>query len=100
MDTSNALFLQHLYQQDTLYVVPEENRLANQPVPPSVAVVEPEPVLKSHDLKKEAEEVAPAAQKGKAPEPDITWMGEATKGTYLLFEVLLKTLPNCPTTRF
>lgn len=98
----NAPFLQNFYQQDTLYVVPEENPLHHQPVPAGAAVVahsiNSEKEIPNQSSKSEIEVANEnVALTESALEPDITWLGQATKGTYLLFEVptdAFNQLPN------
>lgn len=99
-------FLQSLYQQDTLYLVPEAQPLAGQPVPATVATVELPPAQTAESQESlgkipetyvQIEEPA-AVDTAPASVPDkIIWMGEAVKGTYLLFQVtdpIFRTLPE------
>ncbi|WP_205500773.1 hypothetical protein [Rufibacter psychrotolerans] len=91
-------FLQQLFEQDTLYVLPEEQGTPAAPAPvPAVAAapvaeVNPTPPVtpapaeaKTPRLPEFPEKVVAPVAKG--PAPEITWWGEAVKGTYLLFEV-------------
>lgn len=105
MDTSasDLLFLQSLYQQDTLYLVPEKNILADQPVPQTVSLTETTlPIanpVKSPDTAMDVQENGP--ETGNNPSEslerqDIAWMGEALKGTYLLFEVPVEEFNQLP----
>ncbi|ALJ00560.1 hypothetical protein [Rufibacter tibetensis] len=94
-------FLQHLYGQDTLYVIPEPENVEPIPVP---VVSRATPSLPPVPVKAEiapplAEPIVP--QEKPVPSPavvqEIRWLGEALKGTYLLFEVqeeVFKTLPQ------
>ncbi|MFC6999725.1 hypothetical protein [Rufibacter roseus] len=84
-------FLQHLYAQDTLYLIPEEQPLADSPVPSTAAVVAPEQQVQVSPVVKE-EIAAPAV----ADVPAIEWLGEALKGTYLLFDVPKNVFPQLP----
>ncbi|WP_210464887.1 hypothetical protein [Rufibacter roseolus] len=95
---ADFIFLQQLYGQDTLYVIPEpasEEAIsiplaslaspvtAEAPVPESTPekVETPDPVPVTVQVIEEPV-VAPAA-----PAEEIKWLGEAVHGTYLLFEV-------------
>ncbi|WP_192820911.1 hypothetical protein [Rufibacter sp. LB8] len=84
-------FLQSLYAQDTLYVIPEQQ--PTELVPGFPLPSAPEPVAPSSQeltmpvsvVTTESEAPAPAViQKETVP---IAWLGEAVKGTYLLFDV-------------
>ncbi|RNI30629.1 hypothetical protein [Rufibacter latericius] len=100
---NDLLFLQQLYGQDTLYVVPEEanteaislpkaaQAVAAQtpvaleepvPAPVSISMETPEPLAQETASVPAIEIPAPAARR-----EEIKWLGEAERGTYLLFDV-------------
>jgi DNA polymerase III psi subunit len=83
-------FLQELFKQDTLYLIPEEQTI--EVAPEVVVPVAEVPVPKMPTIPVTPKVETPAPVMAVAPEEnaeaqEMAWYGEATKGTYLLFAV-------------
>jgi hypothetical protein len=86
-------FLQELYGQDTLYFIPEpaSHEAISLPAAAMVTPTMPKPTAPNVVVTEEAK-VEPVEEKASVmPQPQqeepIQWLGEALKGTYLLFDV-------------
>ncbi|MBA9077350.1 hypothetical protein [Rufibacter quisquiliarum] len=84
-------FLPSFYEQDTLYVVPEENAVqlvpGAAPVEAATVPVPPPAVAAEAPVAVTPAPAAPAPVAAEKREERIEWLGEAVKGTYLLFQV-------------
>ncbi|GGK68306.1 hypothetical protein ACD591_17015 [Rufibacter glacialis] len=113
--TPDLPFLQQLFGQDTLYVIPEPAGLENLPLTTTAKATPSLPKPASGQVESPLEEPAVAkepviavkeplatpippvpAVAPQAPAPNIRWQGEAVKGTYLLFEVPEPTFLSLP----
>ncbi|MBC3541559.1 hypothetical protein ACFSC6_02485 [Rufibacter sediminis] len=98
---NDLLFLQNLYGQDTLYVIPEPANeeaisftqaatVTPEPVQVEVPLATTAPLLDKISVPEEVQpEPAPApiSTPAAVAPTEIQWLGEAERGTYLLFEV-------------
>ncbi|KAA3438177.1 hypothetical protein [Rufibacter hautae] len=93
---ADFLFLQQLYGQDTLYVIPEPTSEEAITIPVNTEAVhapvpEPEPTPQQVETPAMAPVIAETREEPVAapavPAEEIKWLGEAVHGTYLLFEV-------------
>ncbi|MFB9862035.1 hypothetical protein [Rufibacter immobilis] len=85
-------FLQQLFEQDTLYVIPEEFKAAAPAAPGLSSAPEAQPAQVAAAATAVAPKIteqapAPLAAPAPAERAPIEWFGEAVKGTYLLFGV-------------
>lgn len=83
-------FLQELFKQDTLYLIPEEQTIEVAPQVVVPVINAPAPKMPTIPVTPKVESPAPvvaAAQEKENVVEKMAWYGEAVKGTYLLFAV-------------
>ncbi|AMM52247.1 hypothetical protein TH61_15065 [Rufibacter sp. DG15C] len=95
-------FLQELFKQDTLYLIPEEKTI--EVAPQVVVPIAENPVAKTPSIPVMPKQEEPVQQESPAPpvspSQEMDWYGDALKGTYLLFAVDQEEFSQMPRHQF